>query len=274
MQCIYRIILSTVLVFLLAGVFYPSNLFAGDIDADGVDDGQAFVDKDGLHDSFLEPTNTRDIDNIIILSNGGRRAYFGFYIFSSFQGEVKRLFQSTLEWAVGLTTRPEKRILLFTYNNDFVWPVTYLQEDGYLLYHWLLDNGYPNITTHAQGEIDDLSTEYFQDYDLILYWNQYGYDSTTAILSGVPFVSTSSMHARDMNIATGPAVRHRRSNFCVVDNNWPPTSVYSLGEIRLNPQLYVYGMELSENGVAVITTECQSIPVEKITFGGLRSLYR
>jgi hypothetical protein len=165
-------------------------------------------------------------------------------------------------------------LLLFTYDNDLEWPVDYMQEDGFAVYTWLGGQGFTNITGHHQWDMPDLTVEYYQTFDLILYWNFYCYDPTNAIASGVPFVSVCTGHAADMNLASEETLHQSRNQFCVVNNDYYPTEPYDLGELFFDDYMWVDGVELAGEGVSLITDICPPTPTEATTWGRVRGLFR
>ena len=167
----------------------------------------------------------------------------------------------------------ETDIVLFTYNGDLEWPVDYQQEDGYEFYTWLLDQGYTSITGHPQWDLPDLSVSYFQNFDLILYWNSYGHGAGNAVASGVPFITVSAMHAPTMNLGGSQTMHEYRDAFCIVNHNYYPTEPYDIGPIYFEEGMWTDGVQASGEGVALIRDTCDPTAARATTWSSIKGLY-
>jgi len=246
-----------------------------DIDGDGFDDGLPFVDSDndGRHDGFGSSQLREDENHVLIVSDLNPRAFFGFYRATMMPATGWNLLRRTIGWADGHLDPGATDVLLFTYNNDLTWPVDYQQEDGFQVYSWLVAQGF-NITGHAQWEMPDLTIPYYQTFDLIIYWNGYGYDPMRAIVSGTPLISVSTMHTTPMNIGSEGTFHEDRADFCVVNNAYHPTATYPLGPLTLENSMWTDGVRVLGEGVVLIGDDCLPGDVPESDLAGRLRLLR
>jgi hypothetical protein len=194
-------------------------------------------------------------NHALIVSDSNPRAFFGFYRATQMPPTGWNLLKRTIDWADGHTAPPATNVLLFTYNNDLTWPVDYQQEDGFAVYQWLTGLGYV-ITGHHQNEMPGLSIAYYQSFELIIYWNGYGYDPTNAIDSGVPLITVSTQQTTQMNIGSAGTFHENRLDFCVVNNGYHPTAIYPTGPLLLESSMWTDGVERLGEGVVLIGDNC------------------
>jgi hypothetical protein len=235
---------------------FPAAVLAADVDGDGIDDGRTFVDSnhDGLDDSQLMPKASYTGD-ILIVSNAHPRALFGFYRATQMSATGWTLLQRTIDWADGYRPPTQTNLLLFTYNDDMEPPIDYMNQDGYQVYTWLLAQGY-TVTHYPQADLGSLSVPYYESFDIVLYWNTYGYDPTNVIASATPFVTTSTMHTQAMNLGGSGTLHNYQQDFCVINNSYYPDAIYPLGPLAFESPMYVDGTVASGEGVALIADTC------------------
>lgn len=159
-----------------------------------------------------------------------KRAFFGWYRATQMPGMGWNLLYRTIDWAVSGKTPSSVKIVLFTY--DGTTSASDPQNaDGAAVYNWLI-NGYgassANIFVHSQEDAATLPYTYYSGFDVAIYWNTYGYDSSKIIESGVPFITVSTMQTETMKISLGgqPTFHGYNDTFTVVNDTYWPTLPY------------------------------------------------
>jgi len=113
-----------------------------------------------------------------------------------------------------------------------------------------------NIKVHHQSDAETLPSTYYNDFDLVIYWNIYGYNSTNIVNSEVPFITVSIMQTDEMGIGTGNQTMHEyRNTFSIVNNNYYPTYNYPLGRFEFESEMWVDATEASGSGKVLVKAD-------------------
>ncbi|MFX0061277.1 MAG: dockerin type I domain-containing protein [Candidatus Hermodarchaeota archaeon] len=191
--------------------------------------------------------------DVLIINDPQKYAYFGWYRPTHFSLTIWDLLNRTVLWASSYTLSNETKIVLFRDPTD-----TYAAE----VYSWLIGGGYlvENIILHTTSDVELLSSDYYDDCDLVIYWNTYGYDSTNIVNSIVPFITISAMQTDEMGIGSGIAtVSDYNDTFHIVNNNYYPTESYSLGPLLFDDSYHFEATEASDDGKVLIKAEVTSV---------------
>lgn len=163
------------------------------------------------------------------------------------------LLKRTIMWAASYLPPTETRIVFFA--------VSY-NDDATAVYNWLIANGYSeeNITIHDAPETELLPPTYYNDSDLVIYWETYGYDSTNIVNSTIPFITVSPMQTDEMAIGTGATTSNSLNNtFHVVNNNYYPTFAYSTGPLIFESEINFETTEAAADGRILVKAEIESV---------------
>jgi len=184
--------------------------------------------------------------DVLIIDPTYKRAYFGLYKAEFMQPPVNyptywSLLKRTIEWATGGKAPANTRIVLFTYCGVPFCTAHGFCRDSTAVHNQLIPWGYnpTNIVVHHQHDIEVLPPSYYGSFDLVIYWNGYGYCPKNVIESGVPFITVTYMHTDEMGIGTGALTTHELGNtFYVVNNHHYPTGIYSIGQLTLEGNIW------------------------------------
>ena len=203
----------------------------------------------------IGPTPTGKDKDILIIDDTNKLAFFGWYRATQMPDTGWELLKRTIDWADGGKPPAQTKIVFFTYDGT-VTP-DYLNRDAAEVYDHLTNVwGYDstNIEVRFQGEAATLPSSHYNAFDLVIYWNTYGYDSTNIVNSGVPFITVSTMQAGEMGIGTGDTTFHDcRKTFYVVDTTYYPTVTYPLGHLTFESEMWFDTTEAIGNGTALVT---------------------
>ncbi|MFX0091408.1 MAG: dockerin type I domain-containing protein [Candidatus Hodarchaeota archaeon] len=201
--------------------------------------------------SKLSSRNTNK--DVLIINDPQKYAYFGWYRPTQFSITIWDLLNRTVLWASSYTLSNETKIVFFRDPTD-----TYAVE----VYNWLTNGGYrvENIILHPTSDAELLTSDYYNDYDLVIYWKTYGYDSTNIVNSIIPFITVSAMQTDEMGIGSGIAtISDFDDTFHIVNNDYDPTASYALGPLLLDDSYRFEATEASADGKVLIKAEVESI---------------
>jgi len=190
--------------------------------------------------------------DVLIINDPHKYAFFGWFWASQMNVTGWELLNRTILWASSYTLPNETRIEFFS-ANPF--------ESG-LVFDWLVTSGYEpnNIVEHDASEAETLPPEYYNSSDLVIYWETYGFDSTSIVNSTIPFVTVSAMQTDEMGIGTGNTTMYSyNSTFHVVNNNYYPTDVYPLGPLHFESEIEFEATEATEEAKVLIKAEVESV---------------
>lgn len=201
--------------------------------------------------------------DVLIINERHKLAYFGWHMASQMPSTGWDLLNRTLGWATSYILPNETKIVFFTLDGT-VTPEPG-NEDAAAVYDWLGTAGYmiENIELHPMGDAGTLPSTYYYGFDLVLYWNVEGVNSTNIVASGVPFITVSAPQSADMGIGTGMYTTYEeRDVFYVVNNNYHPTMTYPLGPLLFESAMVVDATEATEQGRVLVKTEVESVGPE------------
>jgi hypothetical protein len=211
-----------------------------------------------LHNSYFLYARAGDV---LIINDPHKLAFFGYYRATQMPSTGWELLNSTILWADSYLPPDETRIVLFTYDGT-VSDSCPCNEDAARVYTWLIDSGYVagNISVHNQHDAEALPPTYYDDFDLVIYWNTFGYNSTNIVISGIPFITVSSMQTDEMGIGTGAQTLHEsRNTFHVVNNDYYPTQSYALGKLLFESSMLTDGTQATASGKVLVKAEVESV---------------
>ena len=191
--------------------------------------------------------------DILIINDFYKYAYSGWDKPTAFSTMIWELLNNTILWASSYSPPNNTKIILF---RD---PVnSYAVE----VYNWLIGGGYrtENIILHLMNETEILPSSYYNDFDLIIYWDTYGYDSTNIVNSTIPFITISVTQTDEMGIGTGIlTMSDSNDTFYIVNNDYYPTYGYSLSSFILDDSYSFEATEASINGKVLVKADVESI---------------
>ncbi|MDH5375646.1 MAG: hypothetical protein OEW95_07525 [Candidatus Bathyarchaeota archaeon] len=205
-------------------------------------------------------SQTETSQDVLIINDAHKLAYFGWYMASEMPSTGWDLLNSSLVWATSYILQNETKIVFFTLDGT-VTPEPG-NEDAAAVYDWLGSAGYmiENIELHPIGDAGTLPSTYYEGFDLVLYWNVEGVDSTNIVASGVPFITVSAPQSADMEIGTGMYTSYEEKDvFHVVNNNYYPTQKYALGPLLFESAIGADATEATTHGKVLVKAEVESV---------------
>ncbi|MFX0185896.1 MAG: hypothetical protein ACFE95_22660, partial [Candidatus Hodarchaeota archaeon] len=191
--------------------------------------------------------------DVLIISDSHKYAYFGWYKATPFSITIWELLNQTVLWASSYIQPNETKVVFFREPSD---------TDAVEVYNWLINAGYKseNILLHPSIDAESLSSDYYYDRDLVIYWNSiYGYNSTNIVNSKVPFITVSAMQTDEMGIGSGTlTMSDINDTFHIVNNDYYPTNSYSLGPLLFDDSYPFRATEASADGKVLIKAEVES----------------
>jgi hypothetical protein len=203
---------------------------------------------------------TETSQDVLIINDAHKLAYFGWYMASEMPSTGWDLLNRTLVWATSYILQNETKIVFFTLDGT-VTPEPG-NEDAAAVYDWLGSAGYmiENIELHPIGDAGTLPSTHYDGFDLVLYWNVEGVNSTNIVASGVPFITVSAPQSADMGIGTGMYTTYEEKDvFHVVNNIYYPTQRYSLGPLLFESAMVVDATEATTHGRVLVKAEVESV---------------
>ncbi len=206
--------------------------------------------------------------DILIINDPNKHAYFGWYKPTSFSTTIWEILNRTVLWASSYTQPNKTKMVFFREPTD---------TDAIGVYNWLINGGYlaENIILHHTADVATLQPDYYNDYDLVIYWNTYGHDSINIVSSTVPFITVSAMQTDEMGIGSGNATKiGSNDTFYIVNNKYYPTENYPLGPLIFDDSYNFEATEASFDGKVLIQAEVESVAsqVEISTFQDIEVL--
>jgi len=131
----------------------------------------------------------------IIVHQSTLYIYWGVSKMDDVGSETWDLFDSSIAYLTEHKNPNTLHVALFVYKYS-----RYLLGDGKAIRDHLVVLGVPAIDVYPQGAIDQISVA---PYDLVLYWNGFGYPLDRAVATGVPIMSVAPVHTRTMGIGSG-----------------------------------------------------------------------
>ena len=192
-------------------------------------------------------------NDILIINDPNKQAYFGWYKPTAFSITIWELLNRTVLWASSYNQPNETKIEFFREPTDM---------DAIGVYDWLISGGYltENIILHPTADAAILQPSYYNDSDLVIYWNINGYNSTNIVSSRVPFITVSAMQTDEMGIGSGsPTKSTSNDTFYIVNNKYYPTEDYPLGPIIFDDSYKFEATKASADGKVLIQAEVESV---------------
>ncbi|NHJ02680.1 MAG: hypothetical protein EAX86_11120 [Candidatus Heimdallarchaeota archaeon] len=202
-----------------------------------------------IEKAFSESTG----NDILIISDPSKYAFFGWYRPTYFSVTIWELLNRTVLWASSYTQPNETKIVFFQESND---------TNAAEVYTWLINGGYSaeNIILHPTSDTATLLSNYYDNSDLVLYWNTFGYESMNIVNSGIPFITVSAMQTDEMGIGIGSSTKSASNDtFHVVNNKYYPTENYPLGPLIFDDTYHYEATEASSEGKVLIQAEVKSV---------------
>jgi|LGVE01.1.fsa_nt_gb hypothetical protein len=245
------------------------NIFAADIDGDGIQDYPNKVvdlNNDGLDDAYRSVTiESSTAKDILIVHETKPLVYFGWYRTSQMTDPGWDLYQRAIDWADGGSAPANTDVILFTYNGTLD-PATD-SEDSLAVYNYLISAGYNVVEIHHQQDIENLPSSYYSSFDLAIYAHVYPRDATNIVNSGIPFISASVGETDEMEIGTGMSTMHEdRDEFYVVNNTHYITQPYPLGSLTFTDPMWTDASEAAGSGIALVVGD---LPVWQTAYNTL-----
>ncbi|MFX1249697.1 MAG: hypothetical protein ACFFBQ_20060, partial [Promethearchaeota archaeon] len=206
--------------------------------------------------SRSETSSETPSKDILIINDPNKQAYFGWYKPTSFSFTIWELLNRTVLWASSYSSPNETKVVFFRDSLD---------TDAIGVYEWLISGGYlaENIELHPTADAEILHSNYYDDSDLVIYWNTYGYNSTNIVISAVPFITVSAMQTDEMGIGSGSLTkRDANDTFYIVNNKYYPTENYPLGPIIFDDSYNYEATEASADGKVLIQAEVESVATQ------------
>jgi hypothetical protein len=196
---------------------------------------------------------TETAKDVLIINDAHKFAFFGWVMASQMPSTGWDLLNRTLVWATSYILPNETKIVFFTEPGD---------EDAAAVYDWLASAGYldENIEVHPTGDAGTLPSTYYYGFNLVLYWNVEGVNSTNIVASGVPFITVSAPQTADMGIGTGNYTTYEEKDvFHVVSNNYYPTQLYPCGPLLFESAIGADATEATTHGKVLVKAEVESV---------------
>lgn len=195
--------------------------------------------------------------DVLIINDPSKLAFFGWYRPTAFSTTILNLLNRTIQWASSYSAPNMTRIAFFSEAND-----TYAA----FVRTWLLSGGYlqENIVNYTSADIEEFPASHYSDFDLVIYWNTYGYDPINVIDSKVPFITASATQTTVMGIGSGVVTQQSiNDTFYVVNNNYYPTQSYPIGSVLLDDSYRFEATAASSTSKALVKSEVLT-PVTKL----------
>ncbi len=209
------------------------------------------INKKSITKQEISANNTNK--DVLIIDDFYKYAYFGWHAPTAFSTTIWELLNNTVLWASSFSPPDTTKIILFREPAN-----SYAVE----VYNWLIGGGYKseNIILHVTNDTEILPSSYYNDFDLILYWDIYGYDITNIVNSTIPFITVSATQTDEMGIGTGTlSMSGVNDTFYVVNNDYYPTYSYSLCSLIFDDSYSFESTEASGDGKVLVKAEVESI---------------
>jgi len=202
----------------------------------------------------LEATAATTSKDVLIISYPEKYAYFGWFRAFQMSSTGWALLNRTILWAAGHMLPNETRIVFFARMQP--------DDDSAAVYGWLIGSGYDalNIEVRNHSESEGLPSEYYDDFDLAIYWNTTGYNSINIVNSGIPFLTVSAAQTDEMGLGSGAVTTQAHNDtFYVVNNNCYPTHAYPLCSLIFESGMDYEATEAAGRGKVLVRAEVESV---------------
>lgn len=192
--------------------------------------------------------------DVLIINDPRKHAYFGWYKASQMPPTGWMLLNRTIEWATNYKLPNETRIVFFRNMPP--------DNDSATVYDWLIAAGYDELLIDVENhsESEGFPPGYYGNFDLVIYWNTTGYDSTNIVDSGIPFLTVSAAQTNEMGIGTGVVTSQNNSDtFYVVNNNYYPTYNFPLGAFSFESTMEFEATEAAGTGKALAQADEEGV---------------
>ncbi len=192
--------------------------------------------------------------DVLVVNEPRKRAFFGWYQASQMPSTGWDLLDRTITWAAGGLLRNETRIVFFSNLRP--------DDDSSHVYAWLVANGFDElyIDQYNHSDSEGFSSSFYDDYDLVIYWNRTAYSPANIVASEIPFVTVSAGQTDVMGIGTGLVTMHGSNDtFHVVNVNYYPTYTYPGGIFTFESAMEFDAIEASGGGRVLIRAEVESV---------------
>ncbi|MFW9910602.1 MAG: dockerin type I domain-containing protein, partial [Candidatus Thorarchaeota archaeon] len=207
--------------------------------------------------------------DLLIIHDPTKYAFFGWYRPTDFSTTILDLLNRTILWASSQSLPNETRIVFYGDSNN-----TY----AVFVHDWLVGGGYltENILNQTSANIEEFSPSYYDDIDLVIYWNTFAYDPTNVIDAGVPFITVSALQTDEMGIGSGVVTDSSlNETFYIVNNGYYPTESYPLGSVFFDDSYRYETTEASPIGRVLVKaqvpteiTKIEMSTIENVTING------
>jgi hypothetical protein len=230
-------------------------------------------DGDGVPGIAAPPPPLNDgSSGLVMISKDLTRCYFGLYRATQMTTAPWELFDRTVEAMLSLAGGGT-RILLFTYSNQLLLPVHYLQEDGYAVYVRLLLANY-QVTGRFQGDLPGLDADYLRQFDLIVHWHTGSYGMGQLLDAGVPILTVCPWQAHALDLGSY-AQDHRMIDSVCVSESHGPTAGYVPGNLDFGgARMWTYALDPADDVLTLVRYRCAVVASESMNWGSLKSTYR
>ncbi len=190
--------------------------------------------------------------DVLIINDPSKLAFFGWYRPTAFSTTILDLLNRTILWASSYSAPNTTRIAFFSEAND---------TQAAFVRDWLLGGGYlqENIVNYTSADIEEFPSSHYSDFDLVIYWNTYGYDPINVIDSKVPFITVSATQTDEMGIGSGVVTESStKDTFYIVNNGYYPTQSYPIESVLLDDSYRFEATAASSTSKALVASEVQS----------------
>ncbi|UCB60138.1 MAG: hypothetical protein JSW72_08515 [Candidatus Bathyarchaeota archaeon] len=223
------------------------------LNIDAAEPIQLVEEKEAVTKKF-EAAETAVAKDVLIISYPQRYAYFGWFRASQMPSTGWELLNRTILWAAGYLLPNETRIVFFARMQP--------ADDSAVVYGWLVGSGYDalNIDVRNHSDAEGLPSEYYDDFDLVIYWNTTGYDSINIIDSEIPFLTVSAAQTDEMGLGSGIVTTQAHNDtFYVVNNNYYPTHGHPLCSLTFESEMAFEATAAAGRGEVLVRAEVQIV---------------
>jgi hypothetical protein len=211
----------------------------------------------GPHPSAISAASSIETGRAVLIINDPRKyAFFGWYHPTAFSLDIMDILNRTIMWACSYLEPDETDIVFFSESSDTY--ATFVKD-------WLISGGYlsERIINQTSANIEEFDESYYQNTDLVIYWNTFGYDPINVVNSHVPFITVSTMQTDEMGIGTGISTTSGTNDtFYIINNGYYPTEDRPLGQIVLDDSYSFQAANATSIGKVLISSEVESTTTE------------
>jgi hypothetical protein len=230
-------------------------------------------DGDGIPGLAESPPPLNDGSaGLVVVSKDLATCYFGLYRSTQMSTAPWDLFDRTVE-AMLSHAGGGSRILLFTYNNQLLLPVDYLQEDGYAVYVRLLLDGY-QVTGRHQWDLPGLDAGFLRQFDLIVHWHTGSYGLGQVRDAGVPILTVCLEQASALGLGSA-SQDHRMVDSVCISESHGPTAGCLPGDLDFGgTRMWTSALAPADDALTLVRYRCPVVASESVNWGSLKSAYR